>query len=91
MEGIDLCWRMQNAGFTVCYFPHSVVGLLGGEHLVTDHFKNILQLPQQLIMLGKNSLRDIFADLIISRFSTAGQQYAFFTRAMQPRLWSGTP
>lgn len=55
MEEIDLCWRMQNAGWSIIYFPHSVVYHVGGGTLgygspdkIYYNFRN------SLIMLAKN-------------------------------------
>lgn len=55
MEEIDLCWRMQNAGYSIWYFPHSVVWHVGGGTLgygspskVYYNFRN------SLVMLAKN-------------------------------------
>lgn len=36
MEEIDLCWRMQLAGYRVCIVPQSVVYHVGGGTLATD-------------------------------------------------------
>ncbi|HUW93518.1 MAG TPA: glycosyltransferase family 2 protein [Bacteroidales bacterium] len=55
MEEIDLCWRMQNAGFVIYYVPDTTVWHLGGGTLnygspqkVYYNFRN------SLIMLSKN-------------------------------------
>ncbi|HCM59426.1 MAG TPA: hypothetical protein DIS74_03450 [Bacteroidales bacterium] len=55
MEEIDLCWRMQNAGYTVCYFPHSVVYHVGGGTLgYGSPAKIYYNFRNSLIMLAKN-------------------------------------
>lgn len=55
MEEIDLCWRMQNAGYTVCYFPHSVVWHVGGGTLgYGSPSKIYYNFRNSLIMLAKN-------------------------------------
>ncbi len=55
MEEIDLCWRLQNMGYSVHYVPESTVYHLGGGSLkmgsprkITYNFRN------NLIMLWKN-------------------------------------
>ena len=55
MEEIDLCWRIQNAGYTVCYFPHSVVWHVGGGTLgYGSPSKIYYNFRNSLIMLAKN-------------------------------------
>jgi hypothetical protein len=54
MEEIDLCWRMQNAGYTISYFPHSVVWHVGGGTLgYGSPDQDLLQLPQQSYHAGQ--------------------------------------
>lgn len=55
MEEIDLCWRMQNAGYSVWYFPHSVVYHVGGGTLgYGSPAKIYYNFRNSLIMLAKN-------------------------------------
>lgn len=55
MEEIDLCWRMQNAGYTICYYPHSVVYHVGGGTLgYGSPSKIYYNFRNSLIMLAKN-------------------------------------
>jgi hypothetical protein len=55
MEEIDLCWRMQNAGYKIMYCPHSTVFHLGGGSLPQGHpFKTYLNYRNNLVMLFKN-------------------------------------
>ena len=55
MEEIDLCWRMQNAGYSVYYFPHSVVYHVGGGTLgYGSPSKIYYNFRNSLIMLAKN-------------------------------------
>ncbi len=55
MEEIDLCWRMQIAGYSVCYFPHSVVYHVGGGTLgYGSPTKIYYNFRNSLIMLAKN-------------------------------------
>ncbi len=55
MEEIDLCWRMQNAGWTISYFPHAVVWHVGGGTLgYGSPAKIYYNFRNSLIMLAKN-------------------------------------
>ncbi|WP_251621755.1 glycosyltransferase family 2 protein [Odoribacter lunatus] len=55
MEEIDLCWRMQNAGYTLKVVPASVVYHLGGGTLPMNHpGKLFLNYRNNLLMLYKN-------------------------------------
>ncbi len=56
MEEIDLCWRMQNAGYTLKVVPRSVVYHLGGGTLPMEHPRKLfLNYRNNLLMLHKNS------------------------------------
>jgi hypothetical protein len=55
MEEIDLCWRMQNAGFEIWVEPQSQVYHIGGFKLNYNHpFKLYLNSRNNLSMLTKN-------------------------------------
>ncbi|MCM1031231.1 MAG: glycosyltransferase family 2 protein [Oscillibacter sp.] len=55
MEEIDLCWRMQNAGYTLKVLPRSVVYHLGGGTLPMNHPRKLfLNYRNNLLMLHKN-------------------------------------
>lgn len=55
MEEIDLCWRMQNAGFLLKVEPRSVVFHLGGGTLPMNHPRKLfLNYRNNLLMLYKN-------------------------------------
>lgn len=55
MEEIDLCWRLQNAGYQVVYCPESTVYHVGGGTLQTGSpFKTYLNFRNNLVMLIKN-------------------------------------
>jgi len=75
MEEIDLCWRLQRAGYTVKYTPKSTVFHLGGGTLsVTSPFKTYLNFRNSLSTIFKNepafrALRIIFARLIFDFLS----------------------
>ncbi len=54
-EEIDLCWRMQHAGYTVWACPKSVVYHVGGGTLPQNNpRKTFLNFRNNLIMLWKN-------------------------------------
>ena len=64
MEEIDLCWRMQLAGYRVRVVPQSTVYHLGGGTLQTDspakvfyNHRNNLELPAWSIYLSVRSIR----------------------------------
>lgn len=54
MEEIDLCWRMQLAGFTIAIQPHSVVYHVGGGTLPKSYQKTFLNFRNNWLMLRKN-------------------------------------
>ncbi len=55
MEEIDLCWRMQNAGYIICYVPEATVWHVGGGTLSYDSPDKIYyNFRNSLIMLAKN-------------------------------------
>lgn len=55
MEEIDLCWRMQNAGYILKVLPRSVVYHLGGGTLPMNHPRKLfLNYRNNLLMLHKN-------------------------------------
>ncbi|MBP9741717.1 MAG: glycosyltransferase family 2 protein, partial [Chitinophagaceae bacterium] len=54
MEEIDLCWRMQLAGYSIYVQPASVVYHVGGGTLPKGYRKTYLNFRNNLIMLSKN-------------------------------------
>lgn len=55
MEEIDLCWRMQNAGYGVYYIPEPVVYHVGGGTLTYNSpLKTYLNFRNSLMTLAKN-------------------------------------
>ena len=60
-EEIDLCWRLQNAGYSIMSCPDSVVYHVGGGTLPRGGRKVFLNFRNNLLMLGKNLP---FAELI---------------------------
>ena len=53
-EEIDLCWRLQKAGYSIMVCPASVVYHVGGGTLPKGHQKVFLNFRNNLIMLAKN-------------------------------------
>lgn len=53
-EEIDLCWRLQRAGFIIMVCPASVVYHVGGGTLPNGHRKVFLNFRNNLVMLCKN-------------------------------------
>jgi GT2 family glycosyltransferase len=54
-EEIDLCWRMQHAGYKIMSCPESIVYHIGGGTLSKDNPRKIyLNFRNNLIMLWKN-------------------------------------
>ncbi len=54
MEEIDLCWRMQLAGYEIMACPQSVVYHVGAGTLPRGGRKVFLNFRNNLLMLGKN-------------------------------------
>jgi GT2 family glycosyltransferase len=54
MEEIDLCWRMQLAGYSIYVQPNSIVYHVGGGTLPKGYQKTYLNFRNNLIMLSKN-------------------------------------
>ena len=69
MEEIDLCWRMQLAGYTIAAVPASEVYHLGGGSLpASNPRKTYLNFRNNLLLLHKNTpLRDLRATLLRRR------------------------
>ena len=53
-EEIDLCWRLQRAGYTIMSCPNAVVYHVGGGTLPRGGKKVFLNFRNNLLMLGKN-------------------------------------
>lgn len=53
-EEIDLCWRMQLAGYTIMACPQSVVYHVGGGTLPAGGRKVFLNFRNNLVMVSKN-------------------------------------
>ena len=61
MEEIDLCWRMQNAGYKIYCIPQSVVYHVGGGTLPNNH-------PQKLFFNYRNNLLMLYKNLSARHF-----------------------
>ncbi|CAN5252215.1 glycosyltransferase family 2 protein [soil metagenome] len=69
-EEIDLCWRLQHAGYKIYVEPKSVVYHLGGGTLPTGNKRKIyLNFRNNLIMIYKNSTAAQLLLLIPARFA----------------------
>ncbi|MGK7394456.1 MAG: glycosyltransferase family 2 protein [Candidatus Cyclobacteriaceae bacterium M3_2C_046] len=56
MEEIDLCWRLNNAGFEIYYVPSATVYHVGGGTLpASNPYKTYLNFRNSLSMLYKNT------------------------------------
>jgi GT2 family glycosyltransferase len=92
-EEIDLCWRMQKAGYKIISCPDSIVYHIGGGTLSKDNPRKIyLNFRNNLIMLWKNlSMGQVlwilpfrFAlDAISAWKNLLSGQPAFFTAIMK--------
>jgi len=69
MEEIDLCWRMQNAGYVIYYVPDTTVWHVGGGTLKYDSPGKIyFNFRNSLMMLAKNlPQRKVATTLFIRR------------------------
>ncbi len=81
MEEIDLCWRIQNQGYTIMYAGSSTVYHLGGATLdVMNPQKTYLNFRNNLYLLAKNVSRNRLFGLIFLRLildGLAGAKYLF--------------
>jgi GT2 family glycosyltransferase len=81
MEEIDLCWRLQNAGFWVGYAPESCVFHVGGGTLAYQSpRKTYLNFRNNLLMLIKNMPSDFLFFKIFFRMvldGLAGVHFVF--------------
>ena len=68
MEEIDLCWRMQLAGFKIATVTNSTVSHLGGASLdASDPKKTYLNFRNNLLMMHRNLPRRIAKKRLIVR------------------------
>lgn len=81
MEEIDLCWRMQRAGYRIRYVPASEVYHIGGASLPQAHpEKTYLNFRNSLLMLYKNlprhAWRRTFAERVLVDAGALAQKLA---------------
>ncbi|PVX52076.1 hypothetical protein C7377_0371 [Balneicella halophila] len=73
MEEIDLCWRMQHAGYSIYCEPKSVVYHVGGGTLPNESpFKLYLNFRNNLFMLYKNLPSNEFIPILFIRICLDG-------------------
>lgn len=78
MEEIDLCWRMQNAGWTIKNAPQAVVWHHSGWTLPPDAYKKkYLNHRNNLIMLIKNYPWRYLALILPLRITLEGVAFVF--------------
>ncbi len=72
-EEIDLCWRMQNAGFQIFVQPESLVYHLGGGSLEAGNKKKVfLNFRNSLVIMHKNLPRGEKAGTLLKRMVLDG-------------------
>jgi len=68
MEEIDLCWRIKNLGYRICFNPGSTVLHIGGGTLPKkNHKKTYYNFRNNLILLIKNLPRPKYYRTLIKR------------------------
>ena len=73
MEEIDLCWRMQNAGYKIMYCGYSTVYHLGGGTLPKTHpRKTFLNFRNGILLLYKNLPSNKLFPILFMRMSLDG-------------------
>jgi GT2 family glycosyltransferase len=73
MEEIDLCWRLQLAGFEIAYTSESTVYHIGGGTLPKSNpYKTFLNFRNGLMMVYKNSPKKNFLFRLITRMAMDG-------------------
>lgn len=70
MEEIDLCWRIQLIGFSICVVKESVVYHVGGGTLPSNSpYKLYLNHRNNLMMLNKNASKTVALMLVSMGFA----------------------
>ncbi len=83
-EEIDLCWRMQRAGYEIQYFPEEEVYHLGGGTLsYGSTFKTYLNFRNSLVLLIKNE-QSSWLRLLLWRMVLDGVAAIKFLLSAQP-------
>jgi GT2 family glycosyltransferase len=73
MEEIDLCWRMKNRGYKVCYNHRSAVHHVGGGSLSYGNPRKIyLNFRNNLFLLYKNLPPALLVPVLLSRMVLDG-------------------
>jgi GT2 family glycosyltransferase len=69
MEEVDLCWRLQRAGYRICYCPDSRVFHVGGGSLPQGNPRKLyLNFRNNLMMLWKNLHSEDRWIVLVQRF-----------------------
>jgi GT2 family glycosyltransferase len=89
MEEIDLCWRMQNAGYKVQCVPASTVYHLGGGTLPNNHPQKLFfNYRNNLLMLYKNFPAQHFYLVLLIRLILDGLSAVVFLLRGKPEFFS---
>ena len=85
MEEIDLCWRMQLAGWSVTVIPSSVVWHIGGGTLPKGSpFKLALNYRNNLLLLENNLARTLSLEMTPAQAARKARRRIFWRR-----IWDG--
>ena len=85
-EEIDLCWRVQNAGFKIKYIPNSIVYHVGGATLSNlNPKKTFLNFRNSLLNILKNVPNRYLIFLILSRLILDGFAGIKFLIELKPK------
>ncbi|MFC4269109.1 glycosyltransferase family 2 protein [Polaribacter marinivivus] len=85
-EEIDLCWRVQNAGFKIKYIPNSIVYHVGGATLSNlNPKKTFLNFRNSLLNILKNVPNRYLIFLILSRLILDGFAGIKFLLELKPK------
>ena len=85
-EEIDLCWRVQNAGFKIKYIPNSIVYHVGGATLSNlNPKKTFLNFRNSLLNILKNVPNRYLVFLILSRLILDGFAGIKFLIELKPK------
>jgi GT2 family glycosyltransferase len=89
-EEIDLCWRLQNAGYELYVVPQSVVYHVGGGTLnKVSPQKTYLNFRNNLITLTKNSSRKfLFIKLFYRMILDGVAAYKFLFEGQPTHFWA---
>ena len=85
-EEIDLCWRVQNAGYKIKYIPNSIVYHVGGATLSNlNPKKTFLNFRNSLLNILKNVPNRYLVFLILSRLILDGFAGIKFLLELKPK------